>query len=123
MYLADKILLQNMMFYAFHGVFEYEREQGQKFYIDVELTVDTYEAGISDDLNQAVDYTAVYQKIKEIAETYRYKLLEALANKIAKELLTFKRVDIVTVRIRKPAVPIPGQIDYVQLEVTRSRQA
>ncbi|MDD4601963.1 Dihydroneopterin aldolase [bioreactor metagenome] len=119
--MADKILLCNMMFYAFHGVFEYEREQGQRFYVDVELSTDVQEAGQKDDLNCAVDYTAVYQKIKEIVETHRYKLLEALVSKISDELLKIDRVNSVTVRIRKPGVPIPGQIDYVQLEITRER--
>ena len=36
----DKILLENMMFYGYHGVYEYEREQGQRFYVDVELHLD-----------------------------------------------------------------------------------
>lgn len=117
----DKILLQNMMFYAFHGVYEYEREQGQRFYMDVELTVNASEAGKTDDLNDAVDYTTVYQRVKEIVETHRFKLLETLATTIANEVLGFAGVDSVTLRIRKPAVPIQGQIDYVQLEITRSR--
>lgn len=119
--MTDKILLQNMMFYAFHGVFNYEREHGQRFYVDVELGTDTKEAGELDDLNYAVDYTVVYKKIKEIAEKHRYKLLESLASNISNELLKLDRIDSVTVRIRKPAVPIPGQIDYVQLEITRRR--
>lgn len=119
--MSDKILLCNMMFYAFHGVYEYEREHGQRFYVDAELDLNTSEAGETDDLNCAVDYTAVYQKVKEIVETHRYKLLEALAAKVADELLAFDKVNGVTVRIRKPAVPIPGQIDYVQLEITRRR--
>ncbi|MGI6092479.1 MAG: dihydroneopterin aldolase [Veillonellaceae bacterium] len=117
--MTDKILLQNMMFYAYHGVFDYEREHGQRFYVDIEINTDTKEAGESDDLNCAVDYTTVYKKIKEIVEKHRYKLLESLAAKISDELLKFDRVNSVTVRIRKPAVPIPGQIDYVQLEITR----
>lgn len=119
--MSDKILLQNMMFYAFHGVYEYERKQGQRFYMDLELTVNAGEAGKTDDLNDAVDYTIVYQKTKEIVESHRYRLLEALAANIANEVLGFAGVDSVTLRIRKPAVPLQGQIDYVQLEITRSR--
>lgn len=120
--MADKILLRNMMFYAFHGVFEYEREQGQRFYVDVELNTDTTKAGASDDLKYAVDYTTVYQKVKEVVETNRFKLLETLANTLTNELLKFDGVNYVTVRIRKPAVPVPGQIDYVELEVARGHE-
>nr|WP_092068386.1 dihydroneopterin aldolase [Dendrosporobacter quercicolus]NSL47077.1 dihydroneopterin aldolase [Dendrosporobacter quercicolus DSM 1736]SDL75170.1 dihydroneopterin aldolase [Dendrosporobacter quercicolus] len=120
--MADKILLKNMMFYGFHGVFEYEREQGQRFYIDVELTADFDQAGKTDNLEDTIDYTAIYSHIKEIAETQRFQLLEALASQLCDSILAaYDRLQAITVRIRKPAVPIPGQIDFVQVEIARSR--
>lgn len=120
--MADKILLQNMMFYGFHGVFEYEREQGQRFYLDVELTADFSQAGKTDRLQDGVDYTAIYSQVKNIVENRRFQLLEALASHIGDNILENSALlQAVTVRIRKPAVPIPGQIDFVQIEITRRR--
>lgn len=120
--MADKILLENMMFYGFHGVFEYEREQGQRFYVDVELTADFVQAGQTDNLEDTIDYTAIYSQVKEIAETQRFRLLEALASHLCEAVLAAHCcVQAVTVRIRKPAVPIPGQIDFVQIEISRSK--
>lgn len=120
--MTDKILLQNMMFYGYHGVYEYEREQGQHFYVDAELNLDFGKAAESDDFHDALDYVAVYHTIKGIVEGQRFRLLEALAGKLADELLT-GMVAKVTVRVRKPGVPLPGAIDFVQVEVTRNRVA
>lgn len=119
--MKDKIILHNMMFYGFHGTYEHERELGQRFYVDAELVTDSSMAGKTDDLRHTVDYTAVYAKIKEIVENRRFQLLEALAGNIAESVLAWDKIDEVTVRVRKPAVPIPGQLDYVQFEMTRSR--
>lgn len=120
--MADKILLQNMMFYGFHGVYEYEREQGQRFYLDIELMADFSQAGKTDSLQDTIDYTAVYSHIKDIVENRRFQLLEALGSYIADNILEHNTlVQAVTVKIRKPAVPIPGQLDFVQVEITRRK--
>jgi 7,8-dihydroneopterin aldolase/epimerase/oxygenase len=117
----DKILLQNMMFYGYHGVYEYEREQGQRFYVDVEIQLDFDQAAATDNWLDATDYVKVYNQVKQIFETQRFKLMEALAAHIAKTIL-HEPIQQVTVRVRKPGVPLPGQIDFVQIETTRSRQ-
>lgn len=117
----NKVLLSNMMFYGFHGVHEYEREVGQRFYIDVEYCVDADRAALSDDLSDAVDYTAIYSHVKQVIENHRYQLLEALGRHIADSLLEQELIKEVTIRVRKPYVPIPGQIDYVQVETKRTK--
>jgi len=119
--MCDKISLTNMMFYGFHGVYEYEREQGQKFYLDVDIFTDLQQAGISDQVTDTIDYTVIYAQIKKIVETQRFKLLEALGAHIGDSIIAIApNVDSVTVRIRKPAVPLSGSIDYIQVQITRS---
>ena len=117
----DKIVLQNMMFYGYHGVHSYEREHGHRLYFDVELTLDLQQAGLTDDLTKTVDYTKVYDKVKSIVEQEQFFLLEALAERIAWEILGFDAVQTVKIKVRKPAVPVPGQIDYMEIEMIRSR--
>ena len=119
--MSDKILLQNMMFYGFHGVHEYEREQGQRFYLDVEMTLDVSQAAKSDDVCDTVDYTVIYSRVKDIVENRRFNLLEALGVNIAEMVLEFSLVTQARVKIRKPAAPIPGQIDFVETEIIRGR--
>ncbi|HWR38859.1 MAG TPA: dihydroneopterin aldolase [Patescibacteria group bacterium] len=119
--MSEKILLQNMVFYGFHGVYEFERELGQRFYVDVEMTGDLKKASDEDDLQDTIDYVNVYNRTKDIVENHRYQLLEALAGHIAGVILNLPRVSKVTVRVRKPSVPIAAALDHVQVEVSRSK--
>ncbi len=119
----NKILIDNIMFYGFHGVYEYEREQGQKFYYDVEMQCNDDKAGETDDLSQGVDYIHVYELVKDVAENKRFQLLEALTTHIADRILTeCPVVAKATVRVRKHAVPIAGPINFVQVESERTRK-
>lgn len=119
--MSNTILLQNMVFYGFHGAYEYEREQGQRFYVDVEIDADLSLAGTTDNLNDTIDYTIVYSHIKEIMENHRFQLLEAVGSHIADVILETTVATKVTIRIRKPAVAIPGPLDYVQVETCRRK--
>lgn len=116
-----KVLIENLLFYGFHGVYEYEREQGQKFFYDVEYVTD--DGGVAeDDIAQAVDYVSICDIVRDIAENKRFRLLEALAAHICEAVLGHSTgILSVTVRVRKPAVPIHTPINYVQVEETRSR--
>lgn len=117
--MSHKILMKNMMFYSFHGVHEYEREQGQRFYVDAEICANLSLAGSTDNVMDTIDYTVVYSHIKEIMENHRFQLLEALSDHIAEAILQTTIATEVTIKIRKPAVAIPGPLDYVQVETNR----
>lgn len=118
-----KILINNVMFYGFHGVYEYEREQGQRFFFDVEMIAQNDKACETDELEDSIDYVSAYQIVKDIAENKRFRLLEALSAHIGDRILaTYPLIESVTVRVRKPSVPIAGPIDFVQVEALRSRK-
>ncbi len=119
--MKDTILLENMVFYGFHGVYEYEREQGQRFYVDVQIHADLSEASKTDKLTDTIDYTMVYSQIKDVMENQRFQLLEAVGGNIAELILKTSIATDVTIRIRKPAVPIPGPLNFVQVEISRSK--
>ena len=119
--MSNKILLENMMFYGFHGAYEYEREQGQRFYVDVEIGADLSVASANDNIAETIDYTLVYNQIKEVMENHRFQLLEAVGAHIADVILATTIATDVTIRIRKPAVPIPGPLDFVQVETCRRK--
>ncbi|MEG2984171.1 MAG: dihydroneopterin aldolase [Peptostreptococcaceae bacterium] len=118
----DKILLNNMGFYGYHGVFKEEGALGQKFFIDMELHLSTKEAGNTDDMNKSVSYGEVYEVVKYIVESKRYNLLEALAENISKEVFKkFSLIQEVMVRVKKPEAPVPGIYDYFGVEIRRKR--
>ncbi|RMH68989.1 MAG: dihydroneopterin aldolase [Gemmatimonadetes bacterium] len=117
----DKITLKGMRFYGYHGVYEVEREMGQFFEVDVELYGDFRQAAISDDLADTIDYGAIYETTQHAITTHKYKLLEAVAEHIAGDIMAGHDVSKVCVRVRKKTVPVLGYLDYVEAEITRER--
>jgi dihydroneopterin aldolase len=110
-----------MTFFGRHGVYPYEKEHGQRFQVDVEMGADLEQAAKTDNLAATIDYTAVYDAVKKIVETEHYQLLEALCGRIVGAVLEFTHVKKVTVRIRKPAAPVPGALDFVQVALSRGK--
>ena len=116
------MILKDLAFYGYHGVLSEENQLGQKFFIDVELFADLEPAGVSDDVNKAINYAEVYDLIKDICEKQDFDLIEALAEKIAQDILAdFERVEEVTIKVKKPEAPVEGIFDYMGVELTRKR--
>ena len=119
---TDRIRLNGMLFYAFHGALDEERTIGQQFEVDVEVQGDFSRHEGSDDLHWTVDYTLLYRAVAEIFSQENYHLLETCAGMIANGLLNrFPPVHAATVRVRKPHVPMGGILRNVEVEVTRRR--
>ncbi len=120
--MKDKIKLHNMVFYAFHGVSSEEKSSGQRFMVDLEMSLDLRQAGISDNLSKTVHYGHVYRMVKTIVEDQNFDLIEALAEKIADRVLkSYGLVETVLVCVKKPQVPIQGMLDYAAVEIVRNR--
>ena len=117
----DKIRLNKIIFYAHHGFYKAERELGQKFEIDIELSCDLKESAKSDDLNKTIDYSKIYTIAQETFSHYKFKLLETVAEKMAIEMLKIQGVEDVKIKVRKPHVPMNGLLDSVEIEIYRSK--
>ncbi|MCM2677713.1 dihydroneopterin aldolase [Alkalicoccobacillus plakortidis] len=118
----DKIRLNRMKFYGYHGVFEAEQKLGQRFQVDLTLEVNLAEAAATDDLTKSIDYGDVFSRVQKIVEGEPKKLLEAVAESITSELLlAYPILEQCTVVLLKPDPPIPGHYDSVSVEITRSR--
>ena len=112
--MTGKIHLQNMVFYGYHGNLAEENVLGQRFLIDVVLTLDVTEAARSDRLDATVDYQRVYNICRQIVEKERMRLLEALANRLIDAVLeACPRVSRMDVVVKKPSAPLGGALDYV----------
>ena len=117
--MTDRILIQGIQFYGYHGVRAEERKLGQLFQADVELHLDLREAGGRDDLAVSVDYGQVTAAVMEVGTRDTCKLLERLAERIAAVLLERFPVAQVTIRVTKPHPPISNVIGGVSVEITR----
>jgi dihydroneopterin aldolase len=118
----DRFLLNGLVFFGKHGCHAAENELGQKFVVDIELECDLRAAGTSDDLNDTIDYVAIYNHAQQVLEGEPAKLLEHLAQRIADFCLIDNRVLSAWVRLRKPQIALPGVLDYIGVEITRSRE-
>ena len=117
---GDRLLLEGMEFYGYHGDIEAERALGGRYSVDVEMRSDLRAAGRSDALADTVDYVRCFQLIREVVENRQYRLLEALAQAIADELLAQDHVAEVTVRVGKQP-PVRGGFQRFAVVIERSR--
>ena len=98
----DKIFIRELALRCIIGIFPEERREKQDIVINIELQCDLRKAGGPDDLNDTVDYKAIKKAILELVENSRFKLIEALAENIAKLALADEKVKQVVVTIDKP---------------------
>jgi 7,8-dihydroneopterin aldolase/epimerase/oxygenase len=120
--MTDRVALMNMRFEGRHGVLEEERTNAQPFEVDIELYLDVRPAGVADDISLTVDYREAFRICREVVEGPSLQLIEALAETIAARLLSEFRastVSEVVVRVRKPAVMLPGHLDAALVEIRR----
>jgi dihydroneopterin aldolase len=115
----DRIRLSRISLYGCHGVTPAEREIGRPFEVDVELVLDLSAAADTDDLGTTVDYTAVCDIVQRIHDAGPHHLLEAMAGRMANEILGAFPVDEVTVRVRKPHPPVGAVVGAAEVEITR----
>ncbi|MCD4828303.1 MAG: dihydroneopterin aldolase [Candidatus Cloacimonetes bacterium] len=117
-----KIHLHNMVFFGYHGVHPEERKLGQRFVVNVTCESDPANDGQIKHLEDAIDYTRVFDAIQHIMEKKQYHVMEECANTIIEALLTeFPKITHVKVGIKKPFVPMSAVLDSVEIVMERSR--
>lgn len=112
------VRLANMTFYGYHGVAAAEKETGRRFEVDCEFETDIAAAAASDNLADTVNYVKIYHIVEEFLEQHRYNLIETIAERLRAEIKRQTGVSRVTVRVRKRIPPVPGNIDYIEVETT-----
>lgn len=117
----DRLQIRGIECFGHHGVFDFERREGQVFVIDLELGIDTRPAAVSDDLADTVDYGALTLAVKQAVESDPVDLIETLAQRIAEVCLLAAAAEWVTVTVHKPDAPIDATYSDVALTITRKR--
>lgn len=108
--------------FGYHGVFPEERANGQRFVIDLELTLVDTEATITDHLADTVDYEALTESVVAIVEQSEpVNLLEHLAHRIAERVMTEPLTNAVVVTVRKPEVKLSRPVTETSVTLRRSR--
>ncbi|MBR3458448.1 MAG: dihydroneopterin aldolase [Selenomonadaceae bacterium] len=118
----DKIELNGMEFYGYHGCCPEEREKGQFFFVDVSLQLSLKKAGKSDALEDTVNYASVFEDVRSIVEGSPHNLMESVAEAIANRLLmNYPMAESVCISMRKPNAPIHGKFRYASVTIERER--
>ena len=116
----DQIRINNLEVFANHGVFSEENKLGQKFLVSLTLYLNTREAAYDDNLDLTIDYSTVCQFVYDFMKNNTYKLIETVAERIARELLLqTKHVSRIDVEIKKPWAPIGLPMEYASIHITR----
>lgn len=102
------VALEGMRFFAYHGLFEEEKVQGNDFEVDVWLETGK-QVSKSDQLEDAIDYGIIYKVVASKMQIRR-DLLETLVAEIGEELRKiFEKVGPIRVRVTKFAPPVGGE--------------
>ncbi|HUR13649.1 MAG TPA: dihydroneopterin aldolase [Mycobacteriales bacterium] len=117
--MMDTIALTGLRVWGRHGVLPEERRDGQDFLVDVELSLDTRPAAVSDDLADTVDYATLADRLAAVVAGEPVDLIETLASRLAEVCLGDDRVISARVTVRKPGAPIPHAFSDVAVTVVR----
>ncbi|MCM1568708.1 MAG: 2-amino-4-hydroxy-6-hydroxymethyldihydropteridine diphosphokinase [Roseburia sp.] len=117
---TDEIIIENLECFAYHGVYDSERQKGQLFYINAVLFTDTAKAGRTDELADSTDYGALCGFIDDWMKKHTCSLLEAVAERLAQEiLLNYPLIKEIDLEIRKPQAPIELPFGCVSVKIHR----
>lgn len=119
--MTDELAITGIECFGHHGVFGFERREGQTFVIDLVLGLDTTPAARTDDLRETVHYGILVNSVKSAVETDPVDLIETLAQRIADVCLLDDRVEWARVTVHKPEAPIDATFSDVALTITRNR--
>ena len=119
--MKTSIRMENMRFFAYHGVMPQERVTGNDFIVNIRLSADLSAACRSDDVNDTVSYADVFRLVKEEMEQPS-KLLEHVAGRIYRRITSaYPVIDQLEVCVSKLNPPVDGQMDCASVIVGDGR--
>lgn len=121
--MSDRILLTGLAFYGYHGVMPEEGRLGQRFKLDLIVTLDLDQAARTDSVEATISYADLYETLRRAFEEKRFKLIEALALHIIGRLFkTHPSIERIFIRVRKPEAPLPIIAGEAAVELERERK-
>ncbi|MGE0767988.1 MAG: dihydroneopterin aldolase [Hyphomicrobiaceae bacterium] len=116
-----RIFVTRLELMASVGIFEVERRYEQRIHVSVDLdVVDSYD-GVSDRLDDVLDYGTIIARVREIVSQRHFNLIETLAERIADACLAEPGVETARIAVAKPDI-VPGCAE-VGIEIERQRPA
>jgi dihydroneopterin aldolase len=118
---VDQLRLTGLRAKGHHGVFDFERKQGQQFVVDVVVDIDARRSAESGDLDATVHYGELAEKVVHDIERDPVDLIETLAERIAATVLAYPAAMRTSVTVHKPEAPIAVPFGDVSITIDRGR--
>ena len=119
----DKIFINGLQLYAYHGVNPEEKEDGQMFSLDITCYLSLVRPCATDSVDDTVSYAKILKTARKAFLAQKYDLLERAADAVIQAIFAdFAPVTQVTVLLKKPQAPIRADFDWVGVELTRTRK-
>ena len=124
--MAQKISIKGLRVYAHHGVFDFERQNGQDFYIDATVWVGSPKATLTDNLADTIHYGELAKAIVENVKAQPVDLLETLAQRLLDLVLNFggpaSPIIKAEITVHKPNAPIVYEFEDVSVTVKAKKE-
>ncbi len=118
----DKIIVKNLKLFAYHGVNPEEKEDGQNFIMDITADVDLSVPCLTDNVEDTVSYAKIIKEARRVFLLQKDDLIERAARRVAEALLiSFEKIQRVTILLKKPEAPIKADFEYVAVEISLGR--
>ena len=118
----DKIIINGLKVFAYHGVNPEEKRDGQTFELDVILYLPLLRAGQTDELDDTISYAKATKTVVRVMTEAKYDLLERAAQRVAEQLLLeYHELNKVKVLLKKPEAPVNVDFNYMAVQITRQR--
>jgi dihydroneopterin aldolase len=118
--MSDRISLNGIKGFGYHGVFEDEAKNGQEFIVDLDIECDLTRASSSDDLQDTVDYGKLADVVVEEITGARVQLIERLAGRIADRIKGEHPTIIqISVTVHKPKAPVSADVADISVTIIR----
>ncbi len=111
------IKLENMHFHAHHGFFDEEQKIGNEFIVTISIDLDLDTPQLSDDLNDTLNYQAIYDTTKEQMQI-KSRLLENVAQRILNAVKALHpKITKTEVLLTKINPPLGGHVERVEIRL------
>lgn len=117
----DKIILCNARYSARVGIYDHEKESKQDIFIDLEIRKNTGKAGLSDNIEDTVDYSDIHRRLGGIIDSRHFNLIESIAEETAAMILGSVDAESVLVRVKKPEAMKRLDVEHAAVEIVRYR--
>ncbi|WP_019143839.1 dihydroneopterin aldolase [Aeromicrobium massiliense] len=117
----DRIDLTGIRAHAHHGLFDFERRDGQTFVVDVSLGLDLQTAARTGDLSASVHYGELADQLHAALVDDPTDLIETVALRMLDTCWKHEQVRWASVTVHKPEAPIEVAFTDVAVTMERSR--